>query len=167
MELVEQMIRRLDGDTSWPLALVQEPLRRALAGTSRGLQFQFENSAREQLEAEGTVMLPLWQRGHTLTQALAVLHGIAADPTAGRAERHDMIAAFDGLDRYIPRPVRARLIEWQQQGFISISRIELPDAPEDTDLLASPDMRWAFRRWGDDSPLRRAALAGLAHMQNA
>ncbi|MEV7242762.1 hypothetical protein AB0N92_16135 [Streptomyces sp. NPDC093248] len=63
--------------------------------------------------------------------------------------------------------MRARLIEWQQQGFISISRIELPDAPDDTDLLASPDMRWAFRRWGDDSPLRRAVLAGLAHMQNA
>ncbi|MCX4791914.1 nucleotidyltransferase domain-containing protein [Streptomyces sp. NBC_01221] len=140
-------------------------LRRALAGSSRGMQFQFEDSARQQLEAEGTVMLPLWQRGDRLDQALAVLHAIAEDPDAGRAERHDMIDAFDGLDRYIPRPVRAELIGWQQQGHIAISRVTLSDAPDDTDLLTTPDMRWAFRRWGDDSPLRRAALAGLARMQ--
>ncbi len=110
-------------------------------------------------------MLPLWQRGGTLSQALAVLHGITEDPDAGRAERHDMIDAFDGLDRYIPRPVRAEPISWQQQGFIAISRIPLTDAPEETDLLAAPDMRWTFRRWGEDSPLRRAAPAGLAHAQ--
>lgn len=141
------------------------PLRRALAGSSRGLQFQFEDSARQQLEAEGTFMLPLWRRGDSLDQALAVLHAIAEDPDAGRAERHDMIDAFDGLDRYIPRPVRAQLIGWQQQGHIAISRVMLSDAPEDTDLLTTPDMRWAFHRWADDSPLRRAALAGLARMQ--
>ncbi|MFJ8085290.1 nucleotidyltransferase domain-containing protein [Streptomyces sp. NPDC096205] len=86
------------------------PLRRALAGSSRGLQFQFDNSVREQLQAEGTVMLPLWRRGDMLDEALAVLHGILEDPLAGRAERHDMIDAFEGLDRYIPRPVRAELI---------------------------------------------------------
>lgn len=211
VELVEGMLRRLDGDQDWPLGLVQQvwlfgsfsrgavephdvdvairferdermtevvvqsllsgrgnpygPLRRALAGASRGLQFQFDDSAREQLEAEGTVMLPLWQRGNALAQALAVLHGIAEDPHAARAERHDMIEAFDGLDRYIPRQVRAELIEWEQQGFIAISRIELPDAPQDTDLLADPSMRWTFRRWQDDSPLRRAALAGLTHLK--
>ncbi|MEH6375869.1 nucleotidyltransferase domain-containing protein [Streptomyces sp. KLMMK] len=141
------------------------PLRRALAGTSRGMQFQFDNSSRKQLEAEGTVMLPLWQRGNTLAQALAVLHGIAEDPDAGRAVRHDMIDAFDGLDRYMPRPVRAALLGWQKQEVITISRIVLPDAPQETDLLNTPDMRWTFRRWGEDSPLRRAALAGLAHMQ--
>ncbi|MFI5987779.1 nucleotidyltransferase domain-containing protein [Streptomyces sp. NPDC051555] len=210
VELVEGMLRRLEGHQEWPLQLVQQmwlfgsfargaaephdvdvavrferdermtqavvqavfsggnpyaPLRRALAGSSRGLQFQFEDSAREQLEAEGTFMLPLWQRGDTLDQAFGVLHAIAEDPEAGRAERHDMIDAFDGLDRYIPRQVRAELIGWQQQGAITISRITLPDAPDDTDLLMTPDMRWSFRRWGDDSPLRRAALAGLARMK--
>ncbi|MFK0154276.1 nucleotidyltransferase domain-containing protein [Streptomyces sp. NPDC090493] len=141
------------------------PLRRALAGTSRGLQFLCDDSAREQLAAEGTAMLPLWRRGDTLADALAVLHGIAEDPSAGRAERHDMIDAFDGLDRYMPRPVRADLIAWQQQGSITISRTVLPDAPDVAALLATPSMRWAFRRWGEDSPLRRAALAGLAHLQ--
>ncbi|MFD0501581.1 hypothetical protein [Streptomyces rhizosphaericus] len=87
-------------------------------------------------------MLPLWKRGDTLAQGLAVLHGIAEDSTAGRAERHDMIDAFTGLDRYIPRPVRAQLIAWQEQGRISLSRTSLPDLPEDTDLLAGPHVRW-------------------------
>ncbi|WP_328622922.1 nucleotidyltransferase domain-containing protein [Streptomyces sp. NBC_00354] len=141
------------------------PLRRALAGSSRGLQFQFENSAREQLEAEGASMLALWERGGTLAQALGVLHAVAEDPDADRAERHDMIDAFEGFERYIPRQVRAELIGWQQQGAVIISRIELPDPPDDTDLLTTPDMRFAFRRWRDDSPLRRAALAGLARMK--
>ncbi|MFI6281628.1 nucleotidyltransferase domain-containing protein [Streptomyces sp. NPDC050988] len=140
------------------------PLRRALTGTSRGLQFQFDDSVRKQLEAEGTVMLPLWQRGDTFDQALAVLHGIAEDPDAGRAERHDMIDAFTGLDRHIPRPVRAELIKWQHKDLITISKVSLPDAP-DTYLLDDPNMQWAFRRWTPDSPLRRAALAGLSHLQ--
>lgn len=50
-----------------------------------------------------------------------------------------MIDAFDGLDRYIPRPVRAELIGWQQQGHITISRVTLPDAPDNTDLLTTPE----------------------------
>lgn len=141
------------------------PLQRALAGTTRGLQFQFEGSAREQLEADGAVMVPLWRRGDSLAAALAVVHGIAEDPEAGRAERHDMIDAFEGLDRHISRPVRAELISWQQNGFVAISRVGLPDAPQDTGLLTDPDMRWAFRRWTNDSPLRRAALAGLTYLQ--
>ncbi|WP_245685142.1 nucleotidyltransferase domain-containing protein [Streptomyces exfoliatus] len=142
------------------------PLRRALAGTSRGLQLQFDDSTREQLEAEGTKMLPLWQQGDSLTRALAALHAITEDPNAGRAERHDMIAAFEGLDQHIPRPVRADLIEWQQQELITVSRITLPDTPQDSDLLTTPHMRGAFRRWNQDSPLRRAALAGLTHLQS-
>ncbi|NUL05695.1 hypothetical protein HRW07_21165, partial [Streptomyces lunaelactis] len=80
-------------------------------------------------------------------------------------KRDDMIDAFAGLDRYIPRPVRADLIGWQQQGLIAISQVPLSDAPEDTDLLAEPQMQWAVgERWKDDSPLRRAALAGLVHL---
>ncbi|MFJ9520618.1 nucleotidyltransferase domain-containing protein [Kitasatospora sp. NPDC101801] len=123
---------RFDRDEQMIAAVVQvlmsgrgnpfAPLRRALAGTSRGLEFQFEDQAREQLQAEGVVMLPLWQRGNTLSQALTVLHGIDEDPGAGRAERDDMIDAFTGLDRYISRPVRAELIGWQQQDLITVSQ---------------------------------------------
>lgn len=69
------------------------------------------------------------------------------------------------------------LIGWQQQVLFTVSRIELPGAmqdaariglagaPQDADLLTTPGMRWAFRRWVQGSPLRRAALAGLADMQ--
>lgn len=211
VELIEQMLHRLDGSKEWPLDLVQQvwlfgsfargalephdvdvavrfdrdeqmkeliiqtllsgrgnpytPLRRALAGTSRGLQFQYEDSVRAQLEAEGTVMLPLWQRGDTLAQALDVLHGIAEDPDAGRAARHDMIDAFTGIDRHIPRPVRADLIKWQQQGVITLSQVALPDASGPLPL-DEPTMQWTFRRWNPDSPLRRAALAGLSYLQS-
>jgi len=210
-ELVEQMLKRLDSDRSWPLKLVQQvwvfgsysrgalepkdvdlavrferddemkqhvlqtlfsgrgnpyaPLRAALAGTSRGLQFSYEDQERQQLEAEGVVMLPLWQRGDTLKQALAVLHGIAEDPHAGRAERDDMIDAFTGLDRYIPRQIRADLVSWQDQGYITISQVQLPDAPQETELSPGVDAQRLLGRWSKSSPLRRAAIAGVAYMQ--
>jgi hypothetical protein len=142
-------------------------IRRALAGATRGLEFQYEDQAREQLVAEGVDMLPLWRRGDSLEAALAVLHGIAEDSSAGRAERDDMIDAFSGLDRYVPRQVRAELIEWQKSGLISIRQVQVPDAPADSGLLATPEMRWAFnRRWNEDSPLRRAALAGLCFLRD-
>ncbi|MGW9033130.1 hypothetical protein ACWGQ5_56415, partial [Streptomyces sp. NPDC055722] len=55
------------------------------------------------------------------------------------------------------------LINSPNQGFHAGQA--LPDAPEDTGLLADPQMRWAVDgRWKEDSPLRRAALAGLAHL---
>jgi hypothetical protein len=47
----------------------------------------------------------------------------------------------------------------------TISRVTLSDAPDDKDLLATPDMRWDFSRWNEESPLRRAALAGLVLMR--
>lgn len=139
------------------------PLRRALAGTSRGLQFLYEDREREQLQAEGAVMVPLWQRGDTPGKALAALHAITEDPVAGRAERHDMIDAFVGLDQHIPRGVRTELISWQDQGFITIERLRLSDVPPDV-LPEGLKPRWIDRRWSQNSPLRRAAVAGLAHL---
>jgi len=138
-------------------------LRRALAGTGRGLQLLFEPQEIEQLEAEGAQMLTLWRRGDTLAAARACLASIPVDPAAGRASRDDMIDAFDGLDRQIPRPVRATLIGWQNDGLVSITRTELADAVWEP---SEPNMRWAIeRRWNPDSPLRRAAVAALAHLQ--
>ena len=141
------------------------PLRRALAGTSRGLQFLYEDREREQLQAEGAVMVPLWQRGDTPAKALAALHAITEDPEAGRAERHDMIDAFAGLDQHIPRGVRTELISWQDQGFITVERIQLADVAPDA-LPQGLKPRWIDRRWSPDSPLRRAAVAGLAHLHS-
>lgn len=139
------------------------PLRQSLAGRSRGLQFQFGAAERRRLEDDGVPMLRLWQRGDTLTQALDILHGITPDATAGRAPRDDMAEEFEGLDRVIPRPVRADLLAWRDAGHITLTRLTLPDTPLHLD---TPEMRWAVnRRWADHSPLRRTALAALEYLR--
>ncbi len=139
-------------------------LRQALAGRSRGLQIEFESATREQLVRDGALMLRVWKRGDSLAQARAALHAIKEDPDAGRAPRHDMIDAFDGLDRYIPRGVRQDLISWQTAGTLTITRLELPDPPAGP--LEPYISRSIDRRWSPDSPLRRAALAALAHLRH-
>ncbi|MER6421918.1 nucleotidyltransferase domain-containing protein [Streptomyces sp. NPDC001137] len=139
-------------------------LRQALIGRRRGIQFQWEASERKELEREGVAMLPLWRRGDTLEQALAVLHGIKEDPNAGRAPRDDMIEEFEGLDRHIPRPVRHDLVQWRDAGLITISRLTLPDTdavPPGRQTVMAIDERWNF-----DSPLRRAALSALEHVRS-
>ncbi|MGP4003513.1 nucleotidyltransferase domain-containing protein [Streptomyces sp. 8N706] len=139
-------------------------LRQALVGRRRGIQFQFETSERQQLEAEGVQMLRVWHRGDTLQQALEVLHGIKEDPDAGRAARDDMIEEFEGLDRAIPRPVRQELITWRDAGRLTITRLALPDSPAEP---AAREMAWAIEgRWVAHSPLRRAALAALEYLQH-
>jgi hypothetical protein len=206
-DLLEDMLRRLDAGTEWPINLVDavhlfgsyargsenpddvdvvlefrrdqrmndavvasifgggnpySPLKQALVGRRRGIQFQYEASAREQLEADGAQMVCLWRRGDTLDDALTALHAITPDPSAGRAPRHDMIDEFDGLDRVIPRRVRHDLITWRDEGRIKISRVTLPDQPMltlDRDVAYEVDSRWTAT-----SPLRRAALAALQHL---
>ncbi|WP_329404374.1 nucleotidyltransferase domain-containing protein [Streptomyces melanogenes] len=139
-------------------------LRQALIGRKRGAQFQFGAPERERLEADGVVMLRLWSRGTPLTEALAVLDGIQEDPDAGRAERDDMAEEFEGLDCYIPRPVRHDLLAWRDGGKITLTRLTLPDTPT---ALPGPSMTWAIdHRWNRDSPMRRAALSALAHLQH-
>ncbi|MGP4004214.1 hypothetical protein [Streptomyces sp. 8N706] len=114
-------------------------LRQALVGRRRGIQFQFETSERQQLEAEGVPMLRVWQRGETLQQALDVLHGIKEDPDAGRAAR-DMIEEFEGLEHAIPRPVRQELITWRDAG-----RSPSPVSPFPTPLPSPLPVRWPGR----------------------
>ncbi len=138
-------------------------LRQALIGRRRGVQFQCGSAERQELEKDGVKMMRLWSRGDTLDQAMTVLNGIAEDPEAGRAERDDMIEEFEGLDRHIPRPVRSELISWRDAGKLNISRLTVTDTQT---MPAGKEMAWAIdSRWAPDSPLRRAALAALAHMQ--
>ncbi|MEV3860045.1 hypothetical protein AB0J38_37775 [Streptomyces sp. NPDC050095] len=130
-------------------------MKRALRGRRRGVQFQFNQNPA--LTDTGIELTLLWQRGDILDKALARLDALAPAPDAGRAPRDDMIEQFEGLDRWIPRPVRGRIIELLASGAIELHRVTLPDATP-----ASPMALQALDRWTDDSPLRRAASAALA-----
>jgi hypothetical protein len=74
-----------------------------------------------------------------------------------------MIEQFEGLDRWIPLPVRARLVELLDAGGIEIRRLELADA-EPTGPAAAATLA---RRWKSDSPLRRAAAAAVHYAEEA
>ncbi|MFF5491380.1 nucleotidyltransferase family protein [Streptomyces virginiae] len=134
-------------------------MKRALKGNKRGFQCQFNQNSDLPAGAEPVL---LWKCGDTLADAQARLAAIEPDPDAGRAPRDEMIEQFAGLDRWIPLPVRAQLVEMVTAGAIGIHRVELPDAqptrPDAIALLA--------RRWKADSPLRRAAGAALRYTEN-
>jgi hypothetical protein len=53
-----------------------------------------------------------------------------------------MIDAFADLDHHIPRGVCSELISWQDQGFITVDRLYLPDTPPDTPVPSGPDPAW-------------------------
>ncbi|MCY0942391.1 nucleotidyltransferase domain-containing protein [Streptomyces antarcticus] len=133
-------------------------MKRALKGSKRGIQFQFNQNS--DLPA-GAELILLWKRGDAPSDAQVRLAAMKPDPDAGRAPRDAMIAQFEGLDRWIPLPVRAQLVELAALGAIDIHRVDLPDAQptrsDSTALLA--------RRWKSDSPLRRAAGAALRHVE--
>lgn len=133
-------------------------MKRALKGNSRGLQVHF--GERKTLEAEGFELTPLWTRGEPVDTARTRLAAITPDPAAGRAPRDHMIEAFDGIDRWVPRPVRITLTDLVDRKAVTIRQLQLPDAEP-----AHPAAREALTRWTDTSPLRRAAAAVLAHLE--
>ncbi|MGI5457504.1 nucleotidyltransferase domain-containing protein [Streptomyces sp. CA-249302] len=134
-------------------------MKRALKGNRRGFQFQFNQNDRL---PEGSAPQLLWKRGDTRATAEERLQAMTADPDAGRAPRDAMIEQFDGLDRWIPLPVRVRLVDLLDAGAIEISRIQLPaDDPTHPAALAA-----LGRRWKLDSPLRRAAAAAVRYAED-
>ncbi|MGW1507293.1 nucleotidyltransferase domain-containing protein [Streptomyces mirabilis] len=133
-------------------------MKRALKGNSRGLQIHF--GERKTLEAEGFELTPLWTQGESVDAARARLAAITPDPAAGRAPRDHMIEAFDGIDRWVPRPVRITLTDLVDRKAVTIRQLQLPDAEP-----AYPAAHEALTRWSDTSPLRRAAAAVLAHLE--
>lgn len=133
-------------------------LRRELSGGTRGMQLQFQEL--HALHADGIETLLLWRRGETLRTARDRLAAITPDPHAGRAERDRMLPAFEGVDRYVPRPVRHLLADWSGAGAVSVARVDLPDA-----TVRDAQIRRAVeRRWNPTSPLRRAAANALAYL---
>lgn len=133
-------------------------MKRALNGSSRGLQIHF--GERKTLEAEGFELTLLWTRGEPIDAARARLAAITPDPEAGRAPRDHMIEAFDGIDRWVPRPVRIDLTDLVDRKAATIRQLQLPDAEP-----AHPAALEALTRWSKTSPLRRAAAAVLAHLE--
>jgi hypothetical protein len=132
-------------------------IRRALVGGSRSYQFLFE--ARDRADFPLTL---LWRAGDSLSTAMARLYAIADDDTAGRAARDAMLPQFEGLDRWIPRRHRDRLVDAVENGALRVERLELPDAPvEDPAALQHLE-----DRWGHTSLMYRAGLAVLAHFEH-
>jgi hypothetical protein len=128
-------------------------IRRALVGGLRSCQFLFES--RDQLDFPLTL---LWRVDDSLEEAVARLHAITVDQAAGRALRDAMLPEFQGLDRWIPRMYRERLITALEAGAVSLQRVELPDV----DLDDAVGRRHLDERWGRASPLHRAGRAVLA-----
>ena len=131
----------------------------ALAGRSRGLQLQFQEL--ENLRADDIEPTLLWRRGEMLETALERLAAIKPDPDAGRAPRDEMHPAFEGIDRWVPLPVRSLLAIWESSGTVSLQQIDLPDTPVQDPLAAdSIDERWVAT-----NPLRRAANNASAYLE--
>lgn len=132
------------------------PFRRMLTAGKRGCQFTF--NFREQADFELTL---LWRRGDTLAMALARLHAITLDSTAGRAPRDAMLPEFEGLDDWIPRPDREVLCEAVNAAAIKLQRVRLEDSPVRS-KVAAEHLR---HRWKESSPLYRAATAVIRHLE--
>jgi hypothetical protein len=153
-ELWDFQIRKLASGGNW-----LEPLHRAVVAGRRGFQISYER--RELYENKGIELTLLWHRGDRLPTALARLHAIAPDGAAGRAPREAMLPAFESIDRWVPLPIRQALVKQVQAETLSVERIDLDDAqPQDPSAL-----RYVCDRWQERSPLRRAGLAALAHIE--
>ncbi len=128
------------------------PMRRMLTGGKRGCQFTF--NFREQADFDLTM---LWHKGDSLAAALARLDAIGADPAAGRAPRDAMLAQFEGIDGWVPRPYREALVAAVHGGAVSLERLRLTGQPY---AAVSPVAAGHLAgRWKQSSPLFRAGAA--------
>lgn len=141
--------------------------RKSLRGTSRGISLTLIDGDEEGYE--DIPMLVLWQRGESLEMALERLAAIEPDSEAGKAVRHHMTEAFEGLDKYLPRWVRGELKELEDAGLIAIRKVELADREEFDVVPVAHNRDHAYlylsARWNPDSPLRRAAVSALTDIQ--
>lgn len=140
----------------------QAVMRKSLRGSSRSVSLTLF----EQGRYDDVPMMTIWRRGEPVETAIARLESIKPDPEAGRAARDAMTAAFEGVDEHLALFIREELLDLEAAGAIRMRRAELLDA-QDTDLDLAPNARYFQfeRRWGPDSPLRRAAVSVLAHVQ--
>jgi hypothetical protein len=138
--------------------------RKSLRGTSRGISLTQIHGDGEGYE--DIPMTVLWQKGESLDTAFERLASIKPDAAAGKAVRHHMTEAFEGLDKYLPRYVRGELKQLADEGVIRIRKVELADQ-EDFDVVPTRINldRLLYNmtlRWNEDSPLRRAAAGAIS-----
>ena len=132
-------------------------IRRGLTGGKRGSQFQV--SFHDDADFDMTL---LWQRGDDLATAMGRLEAIRPDESAGRAPRDAMIPEFDGIDDWLPRPVREMLCNAVEQGAILLDRIQLDAGAQITTQPAADHLRY---RWKATSPLHRAATGVITYWE--
>lgn len=129
--------------------------RQALVGRKRGVQFTFDG-----LRHSDFPMTLLWRRGEDLSTAMERLHAIPTDPAAGRAERDAMLPEFVGVERWLPRLYRQRLIEAIDDGAICLERLTLNDA----EVKHPKALAHLNGRWSPSSPLYRAGSSVFAYL---
>ena len=147
-------IQRLARGGSW-----LTPLDQAVVGRRRGFQVSYER--RDLYQSKGIELTLLFRRGDDLASALERLHAINPDSAAGRAPRTAMLPAFEGIDRWVPLPIREMLVPLVDAGALIVERIELPDSAPKGRVAA----RYVRERWQEGSPLRRAGLTALAYIE--
>lgn len=136
-------------------------IRHALVGRSRQCQFQFDATDKMRHGGLDFALTLLWQRGDAIDAALTRLHAITADPTAGRAVRDWMLPAFDGLDRWIPGPVRKPIYQAVKAKALHIERLDLADCDvRDAGAKLALDDQW---KPGGDT--HRGATAAVAYFE--
>ncbi|WP_159043404.1 hypothetical protein [Streptomyces sp. NBRC 110028] len=95
-----------------------------------------------------------------MTAARARLADLAPDPSAGRAQRDHMIEALEGIDRWVPRPVRADLAALVERNAVSIGQLELAGTEP-----AHPLSQRALKRWSSTSPLQGSCRSSRARRE--
>ncbi|MGE4005116.1 nucleotidyltransferase domain-containing protein [Pseudonocardia sp.] len=132
-------------------------LRMALRGRARSLSLMFGKDRHDDIP-----MLLLWRRGEHVEQAIARIHAIAPDSAATRAERDAMPDYLRGVGDKLPRYLRRELVALVDDEVLDLAEIVLPER--------TPSATWfeevIRHRWSATSPLRRAALAVLAHWES-
>jgi hypothetical protein len=164
---VDLVVERNNQDDRWlshfvtSLSYGRDPyavIRRELTTGKRGCQFVFETNQLEEFNA-----LLIWERGDSLITAMDRLAAIQLDENAGRAPRDAMLPDFEGLDNWIPRPIRQVLSRAVNEGAITLERIMLQDGAQ---VGSEEAVMHARRRWTSSSPLYRAAMAMLAYWES-
>jgi hypothetical protein len=131
-------------------------LRTALRGRVRPLSLVFGRDGHGDIP-----MMLLWRRGDALEEVIDRVMSIRVDAAAGRAERDTLPGYLRNLGDKLPRFLRQELVALVDDGVIEIQEVDLPEG--------RPSVTWidefVDRRWAATSPLRRAALAVLAHWE--